>query len=346
MDSNKSQTMTPPGGAGAPIDPPRRRHPFLKALFLSVALFILVVLILSFFGAVVTQALFGGGMTRPAGEPIGLLRIEGIILQGSKMRFWVESLERMARDEAIRGVVVRIDSPGGSVGASQELYETLVWLREHSGKTVWVSMGDVAASGGYYIASAAERIYALNGTLTGSIGVLFKRPEISELSRKIGIRTETVASGVYKDGGAIDRPMREDEREIVELVIDDTYNQFMEDILRFRSGTIESACGAIPPEKWTGLQLQSPTDRTAAAYLERIADGRVYTGRQALELGLIDEILPLERVIESMAGQLGVQGQPRVYEPERQPGLREMLFTQLNAILPTSESPIQYLMDL
>ena len=268
-----------------------------------------------------------------------------MISQGPEKEFWMKSLREMRDNSRIKGIVVRIDSPGGTVGASQELYSMLQGIRNgDAGKPVYVSMGDVAASGGYYIAAASDRIFAMSGTMTGSIGVIMSKPELSGLTERFGFEMETIKSGRFKDAGAITRPITPEERQMFDLMIQDTYQQFLQDILNERAEELAKACRDLPAEAWAAYDFAEPVEVSARALLEQVADGRVYTGRQALQLGLVDQIGTLDDVIARLAGEVGISGVPQVEERK----LRRTLFGAVEAsvenILPRGHAPVQYRM--
>ena len=149
----------------------------------------------------------------------------------------IEELEKYGDDDSIKAVVLRINSPGGTVVASQEIYEALKRLRHERGKIIVASMADVSASGGYYIACAADRIIANPGTITGSIGVIMEFPNVTELFGRIGISSTTIKSGEFKDTGNALREMTESERTILQSLIDDVYEQFVEVVAAGRKMT-------------------------------------------------------------------------------------------------------------
>jgi len=187
-------------------------------------------------------------------------------------------------------VVVRIQSPGGVVGPTQEIYDAIRQLRER-GKPVVASMGSVAASGGYYLAAASTRIVANPGTLTGSIGVIMQLAEIEGLLRKVGVRYEVIKAGRFKDSGSFARPMTPEERAVLQAILDDMHDQFVTAIADGR--------------------------RLAKERVRALADGRVYSGRMAKELGLVDALGGLDEAIR-LAGELGgIPGKPRVVRPRR-----------------------------
>jgi protease-4 len=221
------------------------------------------------------------------GNRVAVVAVEGMIVDSERV---VRELDRQVEDPSVRAIVVRIQSPGGVVAPTQEIYQAIGRVREHA-KPVVASMGAVAASGGYYLAAAADRIVANPGTLTGSIGVIMQLAELQELFKKVGVRYEVIKSGRYKDVGNPSRPMSADERAILQALLDDMYDQFV---------------GAVA----SGRHL----DRQAVL---AIADGRVYSGRRAKELGLVDQLGGLDDAIR-LAGELaGIQGKPRVIHPRR-----------------------------
>lgn len=221
------------------------------------------------------------------GGRVAVVEIEGLIVDALPV---VRQLEEHRDDPSVRAVVVRIDSPGGVVGPSQEIYEAIRRVRAED-KPVVASLGAVAASGGYYIAAATDRIVANPGTLTGSIGVIMQLAELEGLFQKVGIRYEVIKSGQYKDLGSFARRMTEDERRLIEALLDDVYQQFVEAVAEGR-----------------GL------DREAVLTL---ADGRIFSGRQARGLQLVDALGGLQDAIELAAKMGGIPGKPRVLYPRR-----------------------------
>ncbi|BCW98217.1 MAG: hypothetical protein KatS3mg024_1044 [Armatimonadota bacterium] len=238
------------------------------------------------------------------GPKVALVYVEGAITSGSSQgglfgsagattERVISDLRAAEEQSGVRAIVLRINSPGGSAAASQEIYQEVLRIRE-SGKPVVVSMGDVAASGGYYIACAASEIFAGNGTLTGSIGVIFQTTDMSQLFGKIGLRPETIKSGKYKDMFSPNRPLTDEERQMAKSMILDIYNQFVDDVLAGR--------------KHKGLTRQQ---------LLAVADGRVMTGRQAMRARLVDRIGGLQDAINE-AGRLGgISGKPSVWRVKR-----------------------------
>lgn len=234
------------------------------------------------------------------GKRLGLVEIEGVILDSKRA---VEQLERFEDDASIAAVVLRIDSPGGGVAASQEIYEAAKRVRDN-GKFVIASMGSVAASGGYYIACAADTIMANPGTTTGSIGVIMEMMNATDLLNKIGVRFDVIKSGKYKDSGSPFRPMTEEDRKYFQRYVDDAYEQFVEVVA-------------------TERELER-------SEVLKLADGRVFTGQQALEMGLIDLTGTYQEALALAAEVTNIAGKPHVVTPrKRKVTIWDLLFGDL-----------------
>jgi len=212
---------------------------------------------------------------------LALIRIEGPIIDSMDA---IDEIKEYAKDNSIKAIVLRIDSPGGAVAPSQEIYEEI--KKTVSKKKVVVSMGSVAASGGYYISAPATKIFANPGTLTGSIGVIMEIPNLEGLMNKIGIKTEVIKSGSHKDIASAFRTMGKEEREILQGVMDNVHEQFMKAVSEGRK------------IKWKEVR--------------KIADGRVFTGEQAKTYGLVDELGTLEDAIKAAATLVGIKDEPEV----------------------------------
>jgi protease IV len=212
---------------------------------------------------------------------------------------------RMYRDRAsVKAIVLRLDSPGGGVVPSHEVHEEVRRIVGR-GKPVVVSMGSLAASGAYYIACAASRIVANPGTITGSIGVISEFADISRLLEKLGIRATTIKSGKFKDIGSAARPMTSEDIALMQATIDDVYGQFLDVVSQGRHMPVDS--------------------------VRRLADGRVYTGRQAMDLGLVDTLGTLQTSI-SIAGTLAhIAGEPRITREVHEPSLLDRALGRENA---------------
>lgn len=253
---------------------------------------------------VVVSALFPD-LDLGGGDRIALIRVEGIILDAQET---VGELRRFGEHPAVKAIVVRIDSPGGGVVPSQEIHDEIKRIREKNNKAVVASMGSVAASGGYYIAVATDRIVANPGTLTGSIGVIMEMANIEGLLQKIGVEGVVIKSGKYKDVGSPLRKMSDEERQLLQHVMDDVHQQFIEAVAEGRA-----------------IEL---TDAQA------LADGRIFTGRQAKDAKLVDELGDLEDAIQLAADMVGIEGPPKVVEPRRRFSLRQLLDSKTNTIFP------------
>lgn len=225
---------------------------------------------------------------------IGVVEIMGVIEDPEEVMGWLKAFEE---DDGVRAVILRVDSPGGAVGATQEIYQEV--LRLKAGKAVVASLGNVAASGGYYVASAAHRIVANPGTITGSIGVVMYFADFEGLMKKVGIRGHTIKSVPYKDTGSPFRDMTPEEKEILEEVVKDVHEQFIEAVARGR-----------------GL----PEERVRA-----VADGRILSGRQALELGLVDQLGGFEDAVEIAKELAGIKGEPKILYARKRRGLLRRL---------------------
>ena len=233
----------------------------------------------------------------PSGsDQIALVRIEGVIMDADEP---VEQLRTFAENPAIKAILIRIDSPGGAVVPSQEIYDEVKKIRAEGKQKVVVSMGTVAASGGYYIASASDKIVANPGTLTGSIGVIMELPNFEGLMKKIGVESTVIKSGAHKDLISPFRAMGQEERQILQRVMDDVHDQFIQAVSDGR-----------------GLEKATVT---------ALADGQVFTGRQAKENGLVDELGSFEDAIRLTGELAGIVGRPSVVEPSRPFSLSEWL---------------------
>jgi len=229
-------------------------------------------------------------------DKVAIVRVEGPILDAQAT---VEELKTFAEDPTVRAIVMRIDSPGGGVAPSQEIYNAVKRVRKENNKTVVASMGTVAASGGYYIAVATDRILANPGTLTGSIGVIMQMANFQELLEKIGVKNIVIKTGKFKDIGSPFRPMQEEDRRLLQSVMNDVHRQFIDAVADGRS-------------------LDS-------SEVEQLADGRVFTGKQAKSILLVDDIGDLQDAIH-LAGELGgIKGEPRVIETTKPFSFRDFL---------------------
>ena len=217
------------------------------------------------------------------GDKIALLNIDGVIASTSSRNYWsqefnpnlfIDSLRNAVKDSKVKAIIIRVNSPGGTVAASQDIYDEI--MRVRGKKPVIVSMADVAASGGYYVSSAADRIVAQKGTMTGSIGVIMNFTDIAKLSEKIGIADNTIKSGRFKDSGSMYRKMDKDEQELFQSSVNTAYKQFTQAITEGRINRND--------------KYQPSRKNLTKENLAKYADGRVFLGEEAYKLGFVDEI--------------------------------------------------------
>ncbi|HMK61871.1 MAG TPA: signal peptide peptidase SppA [Dissulfurispiraceae bacterium] len=218
-------------------------------------------------------------VSKGAREKVAIVRVEGPIIEAKTV---VDEIKGYVKDASVKAIVLRVDSPGGGVVPSQEIYDEIRKAKES--KKVVVSMGSVAASGGYYISVPADRIIANQGTITGSIGVIMVVPNLKGLLDKVGIKTEVVKSGKNKDLASVFRGIGESEREIIQGVMDDVHEQFISAVAEGRKMPIDKA--------------------------RKISDGRIFSGRQAVAIGLVDETGDLDDAVKVAAKLGGIEGEP------------------------------------
>lgn len=294
-----------------------------RLLLLGAALAVYVavaVLFVAFVSSLAGRSTAGGAAL--FGERVAIVELEGLIVDVDDL---VRDLKTHRDNPAVRAVVVRINSPGGVVAPTQELHGAIKRLRA-AGKPVVASLGAVAASGGYYVAVAADQIYANPGTLTGSIGVIMQMANVNALLKKVGVDYVVVKAGEFKDIGNFARPMSLEERRVLQALLDDVHGQFI------------SAVAA-------GRKL----DR---AQVMRFADGRIFSGAQAKELHMIDALGGLEDALDGAATLAGLPKPPKVVGPRRKFSLVDLVRNQLGLFgmaalprgLPMFKTPL-YVMD-
>jgi len=230
-----------------------------------------------------------GGFTGWGGDRIAVVYLEGVIFDSKTVN---EHLKMYANDSRVKAIVVRMDTPGGGVAASQEIADQIKWLRNEKGKTVVISMGSVGASGGYYVACAADKIYANPGTITGSIGVIAEWVNYGNLLKWAQMQPEVIKRGEFKDVGSPTREVTPKEREYLQGLINQMYEQFV---------------GAVAEGR-----KELTRDR-----IKELADGRVYTGEEALREKLIDGLGNYDAVLKATAEMVGIKGEPQVVTPPK-----------------------------
>lgn len=256
------------------------------------------------------------------GPQVAIVELEGVILDVDDV---VRELKRDRENPAVRAVVIRINSPGGVVGPTQEVHQAIQRLRQ-AGKPVVASLGAIAASGGYYVAVAADQIVANPGTLTGSIGVIMQMANVEGLLKKVGVDYVVIKAGRYKDVGNFSRPMAPEERRVLQSLLDDVHAQFISAVAE-------------------GRKLDE-------AEVRKFADGRIFSGSQAKRMRMVDAVGSLEDAVNRAATLAGLPLPPHVIPPRKKFSFYELLRNQLGVPapsglpggLPIFKTPL-YLMD-
>jgi protease-4 len=259
---------------------------------MGISIFIIV---LFFVSVLLAKLLSGENNSFSLGEEIGVVEVKGLIVDSHE---YIIQLNKFRDNKRIKAVVLRIDSPGGVVGPTQEIYEEV--KKFVLKKPLIVSMGSVAASGGYYIAAPATKIVANPGTITGSIGVLMKLSNIQGLLGKVGLKSFVLKSGTFKDTGSPVRPMTKEDRRILQEVIDSLHGQFVTAVSEGRKISIEE--------------------------VRKIADGRIFSGEQALQQKLVDRLGNFQDAVAVAAKMTGIKEEPKlVYPPKKDISLLDFL---------------------
>jgi len=261
---------------------------------------IIILAVISFFLGLIMTFVFsvaGPSVAFSFKEKIGVLPIDGPISESDTI---VAQLVEFRKDRRIKAIVLRVNSPGGGVGPSQEIFREIRKTLE--AKKVIASLGSVAASGGYYVAAAANKIVANPGTLSGSIGVIMEFVQVEELLKKIGISVEVLKTGEFKDIGSLHRKLSERDREMIRALVFDVQRQFVEAVALGRG---------LPVEK-----------------VREIADGRVLSGAQCKDLGLVDQLGNFEDAVELAKTLTGIRGEVSLVYPKKPRGKWWDLFLQ------------------
>lgn len=236
-------------------------------------------------------------------DKVGIVQIEGVITDSRDI---CEQIDKFSNDDRIRAVVLRIDSPGGGVAPSQEIFRCVQELRKK--KRAVASMGSVAASGGYLIATAAERIVANPGTITGSISAVMHFADIEQILKRLGVRSTVVKSGKFKDIGSPAREMTTEEKRLIQGIVDDIYDQFVVTVSKNRKIPLET--------------------------IKRLADGRIFSGRQAFDLKLVDDLGGLQDAVQVAAKLAGIEGRPdTVYSAQNRSTLWKYLLENITSVV-------------
>jgi len=241
------------------------------------------------------------------GEKIAVVEIDGVIIEP---RVVVKQLKKYGDDDSVKAIVLHMDTPGGGVAASQEIYTEVKRIREQKKKKVVTSIETVGASGGYYIASASEKIFANPGSIVGSIGVIAEWYNYEELVKWAKMKPITFKTGEFKDTGSPTRELTPAEKKYLQSLLDDMYAQFMNAVAEGRK---------MKPEE-----------------VKALADGKVWTGQQAKELKLVDALGDYHAAIEDTAKAVGIQGEPVIVRPERERRtLLDVLFGDISDLVPS-----------
>jgi protease-4 len=257
-----------------------------KTLLIAAALLVSITILFAVSVKIASTIINSGDAILSNKEGVGLVEVRGMILDSKET---IRQLRYFLKKDSVKAVVLRIDSPGGIVAPSQEIYAEV--RKFAARKKILVSMGSLAASGGYYISAPATIIYANPGTITASIGVILKLSNIESLLDKIGIKSHTLKTGKYKDSGSPLRPLSEEDRAMLQSVIDNTHEQFIRAVAEGRK---------LPLEE-----------------VRKIADGRILSGEQAKELRLVDRLGTLQDAIEEAGKLAGIAGEPEVLLPPK-----------------------------
>ncbi len=259
-------------------------HPLVKIFFTVLFTFVIFIgMIMLIFSAI------GSSLSKTTSfvkkESIGVINLTGVIRDSKN---FLDQLDKFKENKNIKAIVIKINSPGGAVVPSQEIYREILKVKKK--KPVYAYFQSVAASGAYYIASACNKIVANPGTITGSIGVIIEFTNFDKLFNKLGINAVVIKSGKFKDVGNPFRPVTEDDKKLLQNVINSIYNQFLTDVSKGRK---------IPVEK-----------------LRKIADGRIFTGTQALKLKLVDSLGNFSDLIEMIKKEVKFKEKPEIIYPE------------------------------
>lgn len=241
------------------------------------------------------------------GSKIGVVDLDGVIVDSSTV---VRELKDFADDDSIKAIVIHMDTPGGGVAASQEIYQTVKRIREQKKKRIVASISDVGASGGYYVASATDKIYADPGSIVGSIGVIADWTNYGDLLRWAKLKPEVIKAGEYKDTGSPTREMTPEERAYLQSLVDNMHTQFIQAVADGRHLKVDD--------------------------VKAIADGKVWTGQQALPMKLVDQLADFSTAVEDTAKAVGITGEPSlVYPPKkRRRTLLDVIFGDWSEYLP------------
>ncbi len=247
------------------------------------------------------------------GDKIAVVDLEGVILSP---KIVVQQLKRFADDDSVKAIMIHVNSPGGGVAASEEIYREVKRIRDEKKKRIVASIESVGASGAYYVASATNKIYADQGSIVGSIGVISQSINYGELLKWAKLKDVTMKAGEFKDTGNPSRDMTPAEQQYLQALIDNMHGQFISAVAEGRKMKFED--------------------------VKAIANGKVWTGQQALDMKMVDEITDFEGAVKDTAKSVGISGEPRLVRPDRdRKTLGDMLFGDVSDWLPTKEKLLE-----
>ncbi|HEX8254043.1 MAG TPA: signal peptide peptidase SppA [Thermoanaerobaculia bacterium] len=287
------QTVAPPQ------PPPAPRKSRAGSFFLGALTGCAIVVVGAFFIGVLIAAMMDGDNDISLGDKVAVIAIEGEIMEA---RETVDAIKKYSENASVKALVIRINSPGGAIAPSQEIYSAIRHARAESDKPIVASLDSVAASGGYYIAAACDQIVANPGTITGSIGVILQWFDMKELVQWAKLKPETITSGALKDAGSPFRELTPQERQYFQTIVAQLHSQFVRDVARGRG------------------------NRMKQEEVARLADGRIFTGEQALQLKLIDELGSIDDAVRTAGKLAGIDGEPtKLWPKPREERLLELL---------------------
>jgi len=350
---------TPPPGAPTgpppplpPVPPRRGVSPWLPllalALFISLGINLLLILLTSHFADLMTptnsatEAYYQGKSS--ATDKIAIISVDGVIMEGANA-FARQQIDQAAKDKSVRALVLRVNSPGGTITGSDDLYRRLIEVRDGSypqqkggKKPIYVSMGAMATSGGYYIAMPAKTVFAEETTITGSIGVFAAFPNIAKLSEKYGFGMEVIKAGDIKDSGSMFKEMKPEERQVWQDMVDNAYRRFTAIVDKGRLDengksrlvhrlTDVAIRRTLPEKDDDGKPIKDGAGKPKTfEYVRRLADGGIWTAQQAKEFGLVDQIGYLDEAVKYVAKDLALGENYRAVKYERPPTIADLFF--------------------
>ena len=284
----------------------KRSRTFLWILIGGGAFFLFV---LAVFALVYVTLHAGKETTLAFGDKIGVVDLEGVILSPNPV---VQQLKKFGDDDSIKAIILHVNSPGGGVAASEEIYRQVKRIRDEKRKRIVASIETVGASGAYYVSSATNKIYADNGSIVGSIGVIAQWVNYGQLLQWAKLKDITMKAGEFKDTGSPTRDMTPAERQYLQSMIDDMHSQFIQAVAEGRKMKVDD--------------------------IKSIANGKVWTGQQALPMKLIDQLADFQAAVDDTAKTVGIKGEPVLVRPEKdRKTLSDLLFGDISEWLPTRE---------